>query len=141
MNDKSISPIHWSFWAIGGVALLWNGLGVINFAVQMYPDSLTAYRESERLIIEGRPAWATAAFAIAVCGGAIGSALLLLKKSTALYFFLASFLGVVLTMIHPLNSNIQFGIGEIVGIILMPLGVAAFLIWYSKLAERKEWIQ
>ena len=43
-------------------------------------------------------------------------------------------------MIHTLGVGIDFGLGEILGIVLMPLVVAAFLIWYSKQAENKGWI-
>ena len=140
MNDEKVSNAHWSFWAVGIVALIWNVLGVINFFAQMNPDVLAAYRESERAIVEGRPAWATGAFAIAVFGGALGALLLLLRKSAASYLFMASLFGVILTMIHTLSVGIEFGLGEILGIILMPLVVAAFFIWYSKRAESKNWI-
>ncbi len=139
MNDKKVG-VHWSFWALGAVALIWNVMGVINFFMQMNPEMLAAYRESERAIVVGRPAWATGAFAIAVFGGALGCLLLLLRKSAAYYLFIASLLGVIVTMSHTLGVGIDFSFGEILGIILMPLVVAAFLIWYSKQAESKGWI-
>jgi hypothetical protein len=44
-------------------------------------------------------------------------------------------------MMHTLGAGIDFGLGEILGIILMPLVLAAFLIWYAKLAESKDWIR
>lgn len=141
MNDETAGRAHWSFWVIGAVALIWNLLGVMNYFVQMDADSLAAYRESERAIIEGRPAWATGAFAIAVFGGALGAILLLLRKSAAIYLFVASLLGVIATMAHTLGSGINFGPGEILGIILMPLVLAAFLIWYTQRAESKGWIR
>ena len=140
MSDETIGGVHWSFWAIGTVALIWNVLGCINFFVQMDPDMVSAYRESERAIVEGRPAWATGAFAIAVFGGAFGCLLLLLRKSAAFYVFIASLLGVIVTITHTLGVGIDFGFGEILGIILMPLVVAAFLIWYSKWAQSKGWV-
>jgi len=140
MNDKTAVRVHWSFWAIGVVALIWNVMGVINYFVQMNPDMLAAYRESERAMIVGRPAWATGAFALAVFGGTLGCLVLLLRKSAALYLFIASLLGVIVTMIHSLGAGIDFGLAEILGIILMPLVVAAFLIWYTKQAENKGWI-
>jgi len=140
MNKENVSGVHWSFWVIGVVALIWNVMGAINFFVQMNPDMLAAYRESERAIIEGRPAWATGGFAIAVFGGTLGSLLLLLRKSAAYYFFIASLFGVIVTMVHTLGVGIDFSLGEILGIILLPLLVAAFLLWYSKLAESKGWI-
>ena len=140
MNDETVRRVHWSFWLIGVVALVWNVGGVINYFVQMNPEMLDAYRESERAIIEGRPAWATGAFAIAVFGGALGCLLLLFKKSVATYVFIASLLGVIVTMIHTLGAGIDFGLSEILGIILMPLVLAVFLIWYSKYTESKGWI-
>ena len=142
MNDKTVGGVHWSFWAIGAVALIWNVMGVINYFVQMNPDVLAAYRESERAIIEGRPAWATGAFAIAVFGGALGCLLLLLRKSAAYYLFIASLLGVIVAMtphLDMIGSTINDPF-EIVMMILMPLVVAAFLIWYSKQAQSKGWI-
>ena len=140
MNDKNVKSVHWSFWLIGAFMLIWNVLGCLNFFVQMNPEMLASYRESERAIIEGRPVWATGAFAIAVFGGAIGCLLLLLRQSTAYYLFITSLLGVIVTMIHTLGAGIVFGLGEILGVVLMPLVVAVFLIWYAKLAERKGWL-
>ena len=139
MNDKNTGGAHWSFWVIGSVALVWNVMGAINFIVQMNPDMLTAYRESERAIIDGRPAWATVGFAIAVFGGALGCLLLLLRKSAAYYLFIASLLGVIVTMAHTLGVGINFGLGEILGFIILPVVVAAFLVWYSKNAENRGW--
>jgi hypothetical protein len=140
MNDDPVRGVHWSFWVIGTIGLIWNIMGAINFLAQMNPDVLAAYRESERAIVENRPVWATGGFAIAVFGGALGCLLLLLRKSSAYYLFIASLLGVIVTMTHTLSIGIDFGLGEILGIILMPLVVAAFLISYSKWAASKGWI-
>ena len=140
MSDENIRAVHWSFWAIGVVALVWNVMGCINFFAQMNPDVLAAYRESERAIVEGRPAWATVAFAISVFGGALGGFLLLFRKSAANNFFVASLLGVIVTMAHTLGLGIDFGLGEILGIILMPVAVAVFLAWYGRWSKNKDWI-
>ena len=143
MSDEIVGRVHWSFWVISAVALIWNAMGIINFFVQMNPDMLDAYRESERAIVDGRPLWATGAFAIAVFGGAFGGLLLLLRKSAAFYLFIASLAGVIVTMTHTLGifgPRIDFSLAEMLGIILMPLVVAAFLIWYSKYTQGKGWI-
>ena len=143
MKDETAGGVHWSFWAIGAVALIWNVMGVINFFVQMNPDMLAVYRESERAIVEGRPAWATGGFAIGVFGGALGCFLLLFRKSASLYVFIASLIGVIVTMIHTVNvasSKIDFSPAEIIVMILLPLIVAAILIWYTKLVMSKHWI-
>jgi len=99
--------------------------------------------EAQRAIVEGRPAWATGAFALAVIGGSLGSFLLLLRKSAAYYLFIASLLGMIVHMIPYLGmagSTIDFGPFEIAMYILMPLVVAVFLIWYSRHAKSKGWI-
>ena len=143
MNDETVGGVHWSFWAIGAVALIWNVMGVINFFGQMNADIVAAMPETHRAIIEGRPVWATGGFAIAVFGGALGCLLLLLRKSAAFYLFIASLLGVIVTMIHTIGiagSTIDFSPFEITMMILMPLVVAAFLIWYSMQAKSKGWI-
>ncbi len=138
MNNKTVNGIHWSFWVIGVVTLVFNLMGVINYFAQMDADSLASFPEQYRPIIESRPAWATAGFAIAVFGGSIGCLLLLLRKSAAFYVLIASLLGVIVTMMHIFGvagfSSFEIWIG-----VLMQLVVTAFLIWYSKLAERKGW--
>ncbi len=138
MNDETVSGVHWSFWAIGAVTLIYNVVGVINFFTQMNADTVAAMPELYRAIIEGRPAWATGAFAVAVFGGALGCLLLLLRKSAAYYLFIASLLGAIVTMIHTLGMA-GSDIGSMVGN-LVQLAVTAFLIWYSKQAESKGWI-
>lgn len=131
---------HWSFWLISGLMLLWNVAGSANFIVQMNPDMIASYREHEQTLISNRPLWATAGFAFAVFGGAIGCILLLLRKRIAMTFFILSLIGVVITIIHSLLSGVQFGMTEIMGIIMLPLEVAVFAIWYTWFTRRKGWV-
>ena len=115
-------------------------MGGINFIVQMMPDMITAYPESEQAIIMGRPLWATIAFGAAVFAGAIGCILLLMRKLRAYYLFIASLIGVIITMVHTFSSGFKFETAETLGLVFMPIVIAAFLIWYAKYAERKGWI-
>jgi hypothetical protein len=142
MNDRAVNSVHWSFWVISTVALIWNIGTAVNYIVQMNADSLSAYRAVEQAIIAGRPPWATTGFAIAAFGGALGSLLLLLRKPAAYYAFIASLLGVIVTSIHTVNvsSTIKFSPGEIVEIFAIPLLVSGFLIWYSRHAKSRGWI-
>ena len=132
--------VHWSFWVICIVMLIWNALGAINFIVQMNPEMVESYRETERAIILGRPVWATFGFVLAVFGGTVGCVLLLLRRSIAFYVFVASLIGVIVTIGHAISLGIDFGIGEIAGILLMPLVIAAFLVWYSNWVKAKGWV-
>ena len=78
-------------------------MGAANYIAQLNPDIVATFPDSHQRMIIGRPAWATAAFAIAVFGGSIACFLLLFKKSAAYYLFIASFLGVIVTMVHTFN--------------------------------------
>lgn len=144
MNEKVTSSIHWSFWLISVVALIWNVLGGINFVAQMNADVVASMPATHRAIIDGRPVWATGGFAIAVFGGALGCLLLLLKKSAAFYLLIVSLLGVIVTMIHTFRiaiKSVDFSSIEIAMMILMPLVVAVLLVWYSKRAKTKGWVR
>ncbi|MDA0678728.1 MAG: hypothetical protein O3A13_01440 [Proteobacteria bacterium] len=139
MNDKIVGPVHWSFWAIGAIGLVWNVLGCLNFFLQMNAEAVAGMPESYRAIVESRSAWATGAFAIAVFGGTLGSLLLLLRKPAAYYLFIASLFGAVGAQL-PLLGMADFPVAALIGG-LMQLAVTAFLIWYSKHAEGKGWIR
>ena len=141
MHDKASSTIHWSFWLISIIMLIWNIMGSINFVVQMVNAEMVAsMSETHRAIIEGRPLWATTGFALAVFAGALGCIFLLLKKSSSFYLFVVSLLGVIITMIHSLNITIKFSTPDLIMMVIMPLVVATFLAWYSKQASIKGWI-
>lgn len=138
MNDNTTSTVHWSFWVIGALALIWNALGGVNYIMQMNPDIVASFPETHQAIIIGRPAWATGGFAIGVFGGAIGGLLLLIKKPAAFYVFVVSLVGILVTMIHTLrvaNSGVEFSATEIFVMMVLPVVVAAFLVWYSRIAD------
>jgi hypothetical protein len=143
MNDEIVKGVHWSFWLISVLALLWNVGGSINYLMQTNPEFVATLPETHRAIIEGRPAWATGGFAIGVFGGALGCLLLLFRKPASLYVFIASLIGVMVTIIHTVvvaSSKIDFSPGEIIVMILLPVIVAALLIWYTKRVMSKNWI-
>jgi hypothetical protein len=89
MNEETNGGVHWSFWIISAGALIWNGMGVMNFIMQMSPETLAGYPEPARVLVAGRPTWATGGFAIAVFGGALGCVLLLLRNAAAFHVFVA----------------------------------------------------
>ena len=138
MNENERGKVHWSFWAISAVGLVFNLMGCANFISQLSPEMVASMPAPIRVIIETRPAWATGAFAIAVFGGALGGILLLLRKSSASYMFVASLLGAVGAQ-FPFFGVDGFPVEAMVGW-LSQLVVGVFLIWYSKWAERRGWV-
>ena len=57
MSEKTVVRIHWSFWVIGVVGLIFNLLGCINFLSQMNAETVASMPEIYRTIAESRPAW------------------------------------------------------------------------------------
>ncbi len=145
-TDRAIKrSAHWSVWLVGIIALVWNVMGCANYMWQMNmsPDALSAMSAAQRAIIENRPAWATGGFAIAVFAGAIGSVLLLLRKSLSLVFFVLSVIGVIVSMLPVfgiVNSGVVFSAFEkTMYLVLTPL-LAAFLVWYTRWAISRGWV-
>jgi len=139
MNNK----IHWAFWVIALLGLLWNASGIFNYMMQMKPEFVASMPAAHQAIIDGRPAWATGGFAVGVFGGALGCLLLLLKKKIAGPVFMVSLMGIFVTMIHALNiavSGSEISISVIFQIIVLPLVIANFLIGLTFYALKKEWL-
>ena len=137
-------PIPGSFMLISAGALVWNLLGVAVYISQvtMSDTALAARPESERLLYETIPIWATSAFAIAVNGSVLGCILLLFKKSWAYPVLFVSFLAVLVQRVHSIfiaNSIEVYGPGGMV-MLVMVLLVSAYLVWFSRNAWQNRWI-
>lgn len=131
-----------NFWVITALALIWNLLGSLNFSMQMKASSLASMPEPFHTIVANRPSWATAAFALGVFGGAIGCLLLILKRRVAIYFLIASLLGIIIHLTPYLsgaNLPAQFGASDAILVFIMPLLVAIFLVWYARKVQRNNW--
>ena len=142
MGDEAKTAVHGSFWLIGVLCFVWNLGGVMAYLGQTDPEAVARMPESARTMIEGRPIWATGAFATAVWGGALGCFLMLLRKSIALYVFVASALGVLVQMTYELGaagSTDSFGPGSIAMAIMIP-AIALFLIWYTRYTTNRNWL-
>jgi len=141
MSSSTKLPI-W-FWVIAIAALLWNLIGVSMYLGQAYitTEMMAALPENVQEAYINRPAWATAAFAIAVFSGLFGSILLLIKKKWAVPVYLMSLIAVLVQQIY--NFFVQDFIPMAGSAIVTPLLVviiAGLLYWYSKGARERAWL-
>ena len=132
------------FWVISSIAIVWNLMGVFNYLDQAFMTDkiLETLPKEQQILYQDIPAWVTAAFAIAVFSGTLGSLLLLLKKKIATTFFIISFLGIVGQMSYGLlidqNSDSYGPMGIALPIIIIAFG--GYLIWYSRKANEHRWL-
>jgi hypothetical protein len=142
-EHASNKPTRW-FWILAIAAMVWNLLGVMAYLMQvsMTDEALALLPDDQRLLYETVPAWAIAAFAIAVFAGALGCIALLLRKSWATPLFVLSLAGVLVQMFHSffLSDALQvYGASGMVMPILV-LVIAVWLVGFSRSAAAKGWL-
>ena len=92
----------WHVWVVGGVSLLWNAMGVMDFTMteirsEAYLKNFTP--EQLKYFMEFPP-WVVLAWGVATWGGVVGSVLLLLRRGWAVPVNLAVLIGMALTFVH-----------------------------------------
>lgn len=141
--NPSVKPPLW-FWAVSAAMLLWNGLGTMAYVADatITADALNALPEAERALRASRPAWATAAFAVAVFGGVVGCLLLLVRSRWALPVLVLSLLGVAVQMTHAFLIANSYGVYGPVGLIMpaLVLMFSLFLVWFARRARARGWL-
>lgn len=135
MSQNSNKPATF-FWVIGVLALIWNALGVIAYLGQkLMTDEMKVMIPADQLeIIEKTPAWATAAFAVAVWFGLLGCIVLLMQKKIATTLFIISIIGVLTQLVYNLfltNAIEVFGNQSLLQP-LITVSVSIYLIWHAK---------
>ncbi|WP_421805316.1 hypothetical protein [Flagellimonas sp.] len=142
--NTSVKPPVW-FWVVSVIALLWNLLGVMNYLNQAFNQValLEAMDQAQREAFEGIPAWATAAFAIAVFSGTLASIGLLLRKKWARPLFIVSLVAVVIQFAHWLfisNAVEAFG-PSTYGMPIVVVLIGIYLIFFAKKGIEKGWLK
>jgi hypothetical protein len=142
--SASVKPPLW-FWVVSAAMLLWNGVGVMAYIADatIGAEALKALPDAERALRESRPAWATAAFAVAVFGGAVGCLLLLVRSRWALPVLVVSLIGVIVQMTHAFliaNSFEVYGPGGLI-MPVMVLVLSLCLVWFARRARMRGWLR
>ncbi|MBA4746587.1 MAG: hypothetical protein H2058_15145 [Muricauda sp.] len=140
----SVKPPTW-FWVVSVIALLWNLMGVGNYLNQAFNQMalLESMDQAQREVFERIPAWATAAFAIAVFSGTLASIGLLVRKKWARPLFIISLIAALAQFIHWLfisNAVEAFGPSTYaMPVVIIIIGI--YLIFFSKKGIEKGWLK
>jgi hypothetical protein len=99
--------------------------------VSMSPEQVAALPAADRAVYDATPSWLTAAFALAVGGGVIGSVGLLLRQRWAVTAFTVSLLALVIQiaggyLMTPLWQATGVA-GAVLPALLLAIGVALLL--------------
>ena len=139
MTNLSTKPPIW-FWIVSVLALLWNAMGVMAYLYRAYATdemiaSLPAEQQAEFLI--EYPAWVTAAFALAVFCGFLGSLSLLIRKKWAYVLLVISAIAAYAQHAY-IFTNVEVSSYVMPVLVLI---VCIFLIWFAKNTISKHWIK
>ena len=96
----------WHLWAVGGLSLLWNAFGALDYAMSQLRNEAYLGSAAQSMgisaaemiaFIDSFPAWMHAFWALGVWGALIGSILLLMRSRYAVWSFAVSLLGLAVT--------------------------------------------
>lgn len=144
-STTKMTPPVW-FWIIAIAALLWNLVGVLAFASEIYlmsePAWLAQLSNAERALYENLPAWATVAYAVAVFAGVLGSLMLVLKKQLALPLLVLSLVGVFveMTYIFFFSDSLRVMGNQVIFTQSVVIVIAVLLVWFARLSAARGWI-
>jgi len=126
------------YWLVVILSFLWYAVGVFNYLAQAYmtDETLVSFPDEVQLYYTNLPAWVTAAFALAVFGGLLGSVGLFLRKKWASFLFLGSFFAIVAQQFHSffVQDFIEITIEKAIMPLLI-LIIALYMIYYSRKSE------
>jgi len=125
------------------LALLWNLVGVWSYLskVGMAPPMMEMTPE-EVALAASAPVWATAAFAIAVFGGALGSVGLLLGKAWARLLLILSLLGMLVqfgwwVLMSGAMERMGASIAAMPAVVIL---IGILLVWLANMCVKKGWL-
>ncbi len=130
--------VSWYFWAIGGLAVLWNGFGTYLWGgTSFMPDTfLDGFPAAHREYISGLPGWSTLTWGIGVIGGLIGSIMLLMRTCWAVQSLAASLLAAATNPMVYVTNPPPAGFFNL-PLTVFIVGFAIFLLWFALMMKRR----
>jgi hypothetical protein len=144
MNDPIAAPnvaTPWHLWLVGGLALLWNGVGALDYVMTETRNApyMSTFTPEQLAYFYGFPMWVVSAWALSVWGGVLGAILLLLRKRWAVPVFGVSLATFVLTSFHNFvltNGLAIMGAAEGAVFSAVIFAIAVVLLLYARRLAR-----
>lgn len=143
-EDQAMTkPSRW-FLPVVILALLWNlaGLAAVIADLRLSPAQIAALPAPQQALYAARPFWSVLASLLAVVGGTLGCALLLVRRKEAFELLAASLGGVVL---QDLGIFVVAGGAKVAGPVPFVLQglvllIAVGLLLLARSAARRSWL-
>lgn len=137
MPDLQSTKTPWHLWVVGVLSLFWNAMGAMDFTMTQTKNEtyMNAFTPEQLEFFYGFPIWVDISWAVAVWASVLGSLILLFRKAFAVPVFLASVLGMIITVIHNYGLSNGFEVtGDAFSLIFtaMIFTGATFLYFYSR---------
>ena len=144
MNDVTgARPPAW-FWVLAVLGLLWEAFGVATYLmhVGVIASDNSGMSEAEVTLMNAIPAWATAAYAVAVFAGLAGALGLLLRKRWSQTLLLLSLIAILVQFTWwVLLSGAMEVIGpSVLGMPAVIIAVAILLVWLANAGAKRGWL-
>ena len=144
VNQQPHSAVPVWYWVIAVVALLWNLLGCLFFAVEMFAleAAMQGWTEPQKEWARSIPGWIYGVYGLAVTTGVAGSIGLLLRKRWTITLFRVCLAAVIVQMGY---TMLVLGGFRVMGpsdaaMPVLVIAIAAGLLWFSWFARGRGWI-
>jgi hypothetical protein len=127
----------WHLWAVGGIALLWNGFGAYDYLMtHLQGDAYLrgmGMTDAQMAYYEAMPAWMTAAWAVGVWAAVAATLLLLAHRKLALPLFAASLGGLLVSLLYTYGLTDGGALMGTTGLVMnaVIVGACVFFVWYA----------
>ena len=126
------------------VALLWNLLGCLFFAVEMFAQeaAIQSWTEPQKEWARSTPVWIYVVYGLAVSTGLGGSIGLFLRKGWTITAFAISLVAVIVQMVYTMVIGGGIQVMGPSGLVMPALVIvfSAALLWFSRFARSRSWI-
>jgi hypothetical protein len=144
VNPATKPSVPFWYWAIVGLALLWNLLGCLFFAVEMFAQeaAIQSLTEPQKEWARSIPGWIYFVYGLAVTTGVAGSIGLFLRKGWTIPLFAISLAAVIVQMAYTMLIGGGLQVMGPSGAVMpsLVIAIAAALLWFSWFARSCGWL-
>jgi hypothetical protein len=144
MKQQTKSAVPGWYWVIAAVALLWNLLGCVFFAMELFAQEafMESMTEPQKAWVRSIPGWIYFVYGVVVTTGVVGSVGLFLRKNWATVMFAICLVAVIVQMGYTMIIGGGLKVSGPSGLVMpaVVIVIAAALLWFSWFARNRGWL-